>query len=201
MTAEHKILPNERELFARMANGDQQAFTKIFYHYTQRIYGFILSKTKSEELTEEIVQEVFIKVWEKRVEINDVLSPQAYIMNMALNKMYDFLRKMASEEKLKQQVWTSIQSYSNITEETLDLHESQELLNEAIEQLPPQQKKIFILSRQQGLSHQQIAEELKLSPKTVNNHLTEALRFIKNYLQKTPGASLTLLMILLRIKG
>ena len=201
MTAEHKILPNERQLFAQMATGDQQAFAKIFYHYTQRIYGFILNKTKSEELTEEIVQEVFIKVWEKRVEINDVLSPEAYIMNMAVNKMYDFLRKMASEEKLKQQVWTSIQSYSNITEETLDLHESQELLKEAIEQLPPQQKKVFILSRQQGLSHQQIADELKLSPKTVNNHLTEALRFIKQYLQNSPGASFTLLMILLRIRS
>ncbi|MBO9683178.1 MAG: RNA polymerase sigma-70 factor [Flavisolibacter sp.] len=201
MTAEHKILPNERELFARIATGDQQAFTQIFYHYTQRIYNYIFAKTKSNDLTEEIVQEVFIKLWNKREELAAIQNYEAFIITMATNKTYDFLRKMASEENIKRQAWASVQSYSNITEETLDFHESRELLHEAVGQLPPQRKKVFLLSRQQGLSHQEIAEQLDLSPKTVNNHLTEALRFIKEYLRNTPGASLTLLMILLRIKG
>jgi RNA polymerase sigma-70 factor (ECF subfamily) len=106
---------------------------------------------------------------------------------------------MASEQRLKEQVWSSIQSYSNVTEETLDLNQSQALLNEAIEQLPPQRKRVFLLSRQEGLSHNEIAERMNLSPKTVNNHLVEALRFIKTYIQQKPGTSLTLLMILLRL--
>lgn len=201
MVTAHKILPDEKLLFDRMSAGDQQAFSQIFYHYSQRVYGYILSKTKSEELTEEIVQEVFIKLWHKREEMSQIDNYGAYILTMATNKTYDFLRKMASEEKLKQQVWSSIQSYSNITEETLDLNQSQALLNEAIEQLPPQRKKVFILSRQEGLSHNEIAEQMNLSPKTVNNHLVEALRFIKNYIHQKPGTSFTLLMILLRINS
>ncbi|HWJ92336.1 MAG TPA: RNA polymerase sigma-70 factor [Flavisolibacter sp.] len=201
MVTAHKILPDERLLFARMSTGDQQAFSQIFHHYSQRIYGFILSKTKSEELTEEIVQDVFIKLWNKRDEVREIENYGAYILTMAANKTYDFLRKMASEEKLKQRVWLSIQNHSNITEETLDFKQSQALLNEAIEQLPPQRKKVFLLSRQEGLSHNEIAERMNLSPKTVNNHLVEALRFIKEYLKQAPGASFILLMILLRIKG
>jgi RNA polymerase sigma-70 factor (family 1) len=201
MIVGHKILPDERILFARMSTGDEHAFAQIFFHYSQRIYGFILSKTKSEDLTEEIVQEVFIKLWNKREELADVDNYGAYILTMATNKTYDFLRKMASEERLKQQVWSSIQNYSNLTEETLDLKASQALLREAIEQLPPQRKKVFILSRQEGLSHIEIAERMNLSPKTVNNHLVEALRFLKNYIQQKPGTSFTLLMILLRINS
>ena len=201
MVAAHKILQDERLLFSRMSTGDLQAFAEIFYHYSQRIYGFILNKTKSEHLAEEIVQEVFIKLWNKREELADIENYGAYILTMATNKTYDFLRKMASEERLKQQVWSSIQTYSNLTEETLDLNASQALLREAIEQLPPQRKKVFLLSRQEGLSHFEISERLDLSPKTVNNHLVEALRFIKNYIQQKPGTSFTLVMILLKING
>jgi RNA polymerase sigma-70 factor (family 1) len=199
MTDEQQILPDEREIFAKMARGDQQAFAKIFYHYTQRIYGFILDKTKSETLTEEIVQEVFIKLWEKREEIALVSNPGGYIMQMAVNKMYDFLRKMASEEKLKQQVWSSMQTYSNITIEALDLKYSEQLINQAIEQLSSQRKKVFILSKKEGLSRHDIAERLNISVNTVDNQLREALIAIKSYLQKTPGISVTLLMILLKI--
>lgn len=141
MTTENKILPDERALFARMATGDQQAFTQIFYHYTQRIYHFIFSKTKSEELTEEIIQEVFIKIWENREQMKDVLNHEAYIFTIATNKMYDFLRSMATEEKMKQRVWLSIQNYSNITIESLDLKYSEQLINKAVEQLSPQRRK------------------------------------------------------------
>jgi RNA polymerase sigma-70 factor (family 1) len=199
MTAEHKILPKEKELFTQMALGDQQAFAKIFYHYTQRIYGFILSKTKSEELTEEIVQEVFIDIWEKRQMIKDVHNYESYIFTMAVNKTYRFLQNIASEEKLRSQVWASMQTFSNITNETLDLKYSEQLINEAIEQLSPQRKKVFVLSKKEGLSRHQIAEQLNVSVNTVDNQLREALISIKNYLKKTPGVSVILLMILIRI--
>jgi RNA polymerase sigma factor (sigma-70 family) len=78
---------------------------------------------------------------------------------------------------------------------------SEQLIEEAAELLPPQRKKVFVLSRKQGLSRQEIARELNISANTVDNHLREALIFIRAYLQKTPGASLTILMILMRING
>jgi RNA polymerase sigma-70 factor (ECF subfamily) len=201
MTASEQILINEQHLFTRMSTGDQQAFTEIFYHYFQRIHHFILKKTKSEELTEEIIQEVFISVWEKREKFSAVENFEDYLFSMAANRTWNFIRRLHNEKELKQKVWRTIEAHQNSTEDLLDLKESQGLINEAVEQLSPQRKKIFILSRQQGLSHTEIAEQLNLSPSTVNNHLTEALRFIKEYLQRTPGASITLLMILLRINN
>ncbi len=200
MTAEAPILTNEKELFAQMAQGSEPAFTQIFYYYTQRIYHFILGKTKSHEIAEEIVQEVFIKLWQKREELEHVENYESYIFTMATNKVYDHLRKMASEVKIRKHTWETINNISNITEETIDFHDSQDLINKAVDQLSPQRKKIYILSKEQGMSRAEIAQEMNLSLSTVSNHLTEALRLIKEHLQKTPGTSLTLIMILIRIQ-
>ena len=194
------ILHNEKELFAQLAKGSEVAFTEIFYHYTQRIYHFIFTKTKSDALTEDIIQEVFINLWKKRESLNQVENYENYILTMAANKIYDFLRKMANEKQMKAHVWRSMQTESNITSEALNLKESQALINKAINQLSSQRKKVFILSRQQGLSSSEIAEQLNLSPNTVNNHLSEALRSVREYVRRSPITSFSLLMILLRIK-
>ena len=201
MSASREILQNEKELFVQMARGSEAAFTKIFYHYTPQIYHFILGKTKSEEITEEILQEVFIKVWNKREKFEEVTNFEDYLFTIAANNTYNFLRRMVNDEKLKKKVWESIQNFSNITEETLDLKESRALIDKAVDKLSPQKKKIFILSREQGLSHAEIAEQLNISPSTVNNQLTEALRFIKEYIKNTPSASLALLMMLMRMQN
>lgn len=194
------ILHNENELFAQLAKGSEVAFTEIFYHYTQRIYHFIFSKTKSDALTEDIIQEVFINLWKKRKSLNEVKNYENYILTMATNKVYDFLRKMASENEMKKYVWKSMQTESNITSEALDLKQSQALINQAINELSPQRKKVFVLSRQQGLSSSEIAEQLNLSPNTVNNHLSEALRSVREYVRRSSTASFSLLMILLGMK-
>lgn len=201
MSKSQTILPNENDLFNQMARGSVSAFTEIFYHYTQRLYSFILIKTKSEDLTEEIIQEVFIKIWDKREKFSEVENFESYLYTLASNKIYDFYRKMASEDKLKKMVFQSMKDYSNITTETLDLKYSQEELTKALDRLPPQQKKIFLLSRQQGLNHMEIAEQLQISPSTVNNHLTVALRSLKNYIQSTQADSFILLLILLKINN
>lgn len=194
-----KILPNEKELFALMATGSEKAFTEIFYHYSDKLYSHIFSKIGSHDYTEEVVQEVFIKIWNRRSKFLEVENYESYLLSMATNGTYDFLRKMASDEKLKISILASMEPYSNITTETLDLKYSQEALSKAVDQLPPQQKKIFLLSRQEGLTRFEIAEQLQISPSTVNNHLTVALSSIKKYLQTTPAASYALLMILMRI--
>jgi RNA polymerase sigma-70 factor (family 1) len=198
-TAPTHTLSGERELFRQMAEGSEEAFTKIFYHYTQRIYGFILAKTKSQEMAEEIVQEVFIKLWEKRTALDHVDNYEAFILTMAANKAYDFLRRMATQEKAKRKVWTGMQLSSNITDEALALKQSEELIREAVDLLSPQRKKIFLLSKQQGLTRKEIARELNLSPNTVDNHLQGALQFVREYLSKTSGASWALLLIFMRI--
>jgi RNA polymerase sigma-70 factor (ECF subfamily) len=197
MASTTQILPNIKDLFTRISQGDEAAFTEVFYHYTQRIYHYILGRTKSQLIAEEIVQEVFIKIWTNREKLTEVINPESYIFSMAANKLFDWYRKMSYDQKIKDHIWQTIGDASNITFETLDLHNSQELVNKAIEKLSPQQKKIYLLSRQQGLSHSEIARELDLSEKTVNNHLSEALRLIREYIQKTPGATMASLIVIL----
>lgn len=199
MSAAPHIVPDVKDLFDRISKSDEAAFTEIFYHYTQRIYHYILGKTKSQLIAEEIVQETFIKLWANREKLSDVLNPEAYIFSIAAHKLSDWFTKMAYDEKIKNHIWQTISNTSNITFETLDLHDSQQLVNEAIEKLSPQQKKIYLLSRQRGLSHAEIADELKIAEKTVSNHLTEALRIIRDYLEKTPGATMASLIVILGI--
>lgn len=192
------ILLNEKELFTRMSQGDEAAFTEIFYHYTQRIYTYILHKTKSPETAEEIVQEVFIKIWKTRENFSNVQNYESFLFTMASNKLIDFFRRMAHQEKLKKEVWSTIQETSNVTIEELDFRHSQELINLAVEQLSPQRKKIFLLNKEQGLTRQEIADLLGLSFSTVNNHLNEAVRLVKEQLEKTPGTSLAVLLFLVQ---
>jgi RNA polymerase sigma-70 factor (ECF subfamily) len=196
MAETNYILPNEKELFAKMAMSNEAAFTEIFYHYTKPVYNFIFNKTKSTLTTEEIVQEVFIKLWANREQLPEISNYRAYIYTMASNKTYDWLRKMANDDKLKKYTWNTVQSLSNNTEESLNLKESRELISKAVEQLSPQRKKIFLLSRQEGLTRAEIAQHLNLSVNTVNNHLNESLRLVKEYLQNETESSLSLFILL-----
>jgi RNA polymerase sigma-70 factor (family 1) len=199
MTTTASILPNEKELFTRLSQGDQAAFTTIFYHYTQRIYTYILYKVKSPETAEEIVQELFIKVWQSREQFVNVQRYESFLFSMASNKVVDFFRQMAHQEKVKKDVWRMMQEISNVTIEELDLRHSQALIHEAVSQLSPQRRKIFQMNKEQGMSRQEIADQLGLSVNTVNNHLNEAVRLVKEYLDHTPGASLAVLLFLAQV--
>jgi RNA polymerase sigma-70 factor (ECF subfamily) len=192
-------LLNESTLFTQVAHGDEKAFTEIFYHYSKRIYPFVLKKTKSETIAEEIVQEIFIKLWTNREKLSHIENYESYIFTTAANKIYKHFKKIAGEEKLLKALWNRINELHCATEEIIELKESEGLINKVIEQLPPQRKKVYQLSREQGLSHAEIAEQLKISPSTVNNQLTEALRYIKQHLQEMPETVLALMIILLKL--
>jgi RNA polymerase sigma-70 factor (family 1) len=201
MTTSTEILPNETDLFRRIAGGDEAAFRQIFQHYTQRIYPFILKRTRSEDITEELVQEIFIKIWNNRTQLAQVENHSSYIFTMAAHKIYAHFRKTAADERLIRDLLSRIEEIRSTTEDLIDLKESELLIGEAVAQLPSQRKKIYELSRVQGLSHVEIARHLNISPSTVNNQLTEALRQIRQYLRQHPGASLTLIVVLLRHGG
>jgi RNA polymerase sigma-70 factor (family 1) len=198
MPTEDKILPGENELFLRMANGDEAAFEEIFHHYTAFLYPFLLNKTKSHELSEEIIQEVFLKLWDKKEILPTIENYRSYIMMMAVNRAYSYFKKAAFDKKTQQQLWHNISLHQNTTHELVELREMEVLINRAVEQLPPAQKKIYLLSRQKGLSHDEIAAELNISKRTVSNQVTSALQSIKEYLSKYPGASVTVIMIILK---
>jgi len=189
MSANPKILPNERELFARMATGDEAAFADIFFHYIPFLQPHIFKMTRSEEATQDIIHDTFISLWTRREKMPEVENFKSYIFTISTNKTYDWLKKEANERRAIAGARVRTMHFENTTEEAIDLNQSAEFINKAVNQLPPQRKLVFKLSREEGLSHEEIAERLNISKNTVSNHLTEALRSIKEYLQKIPGAT------------
>lgn len=200
MAAVIHILPDEKALFARIAEGDEAAFTQVFHHYNQRIYPFVLKMVKSEFLAEEIVQEVFTKLWIRRHSLAEVHSPQSYIFKMATNRTLDQMKKISNETRLIKEITRAMENirYSEV-EQWLDGKETEHLVHEAINALPPQRQLVYKLSRNDGKSYKEIAEQLNISVKTVQAHLVEATRSIKEYLQNTPGGSMALFLFLCEI--
>lgn len=185
MSRPFATLNNEKELFVLAASGNETAFATIFHHYNKRLYPFVLKMIKSESAAEEIVQDVAMVLWLKRMRLAEIDNYTSYIFRIATNKTLNHLKKIASEDKMLKQVLQNMQLFRNPTEEIIDSREKEAIINSAINELSPQRKIIYKLSRQEGLTHQQIAEQLHISPNTVKNQLVEALRFIRGKVQTT----------------
>lgn len=181
----HEYSHEEKELLRRIARGDEAAFRIIFDLYRQRLLVFAWHISHSVVEAEEIVQDIFMKLWENRKAIAEVEYPRKYIYTMARNRAVDQLCKIARDQKLRTAAWVNLsQDHRNLTEELLNEKESRELISEAVASLTEKKQAIFRLSRQEGLSHQEIAREMSLSVQTVKNILTEILRHIKAHLQQ-----------------
>jgi RNA polymerase sigma-70 factor (ECF subfamily) len=158
------------------------AFRQLFDLYKLRLFSFVLQMTHSKVDAEEIVQEVFTKLWEIRTDLVNVDYPGKYIYTIARNKTLNHLTKQARDRQLLQQVWLNLSQTENSTEAILQAQESQRLIGEAINRLSLQRQTIFRLSREQGLTHEEIANRLGLSKSRVKNILVEILKHIKDYL-------------------
>lgn len=144
---------------------------------------------RSSEEAEEIVQEVFIALWTKRTKVAAAEKPEHYLFTILHNTIYDHFRKLALERKLKKGVSNSFEEAGEETaEEILLAKENRELFEEVINKLPPQQKLVYQLSKQQGLSREEIAKQLEISPNTVKNHLQSATHFIQSYFKRNISA-------------
>jgi len=185
MSQSFTTLNNEKELFALVAGGDEAAFTAIFHHYNKRLYPFVLKITKNESAAEEIVQDVVTTLWVKKERLAEVDNYASYIFRIATNKTFNYLKKVAMEDKMLKEVLQNMEMFRNLTDEIIDSKEKEAIINSAINELPTQRKLIYKLSRQEGLSHQQIAEQLNISQNTVKNQLVKALRFIREKLDTT----------------
>ena len=199
MSAQAPILSNEREVFHRIASGDEVAFASMFYHYSTRIAPTIQKITRSAIETEEIIQEVFVSIWQNRNRLKDVDNYAAYIFTVATNKTYNYLKVKARQAQQLQHLSLTATTGTNNTFETIDFHESREIIHQLVEQLTPQKKLIYKLTREEGLSHEEVASRLNISKSTVKNHLVETLRYLKDKLQKSHSLTGILLGIMIVI--
>lgn len=177
----------DKELLLNLKEGDELAFVKIYNLYRNKVYNYAYQLSKSSDTAEEIVQEVFIRLWQKREQINMDFSFQGYIKKITLNHVLNHLKKVAREKALQEEVFQHISVNSSRAEDQLLEKELRKVYEEAIAQLPAQKKLIYQLVRSEELSHEEIAIKLSISKNTVKNHMVEASKFVREYVRKNGG--------------
>lgn len=169
---------NEKNKLGNTGESDC-SFESIFKAHEQPIFRLALKVTKSNLLAADIVQEVFLKIWEHRAEIEHISNIDAWVTRIVKNKLIDFMRKASADERLKATLWRNMQESQYITEQLMDAKESDNLLRKAVEELPEQRRLVYRLNRESGLNYHEIAKELSISRHTVKNQLSLALRFLQ----------------------
>jgi RNA polymerase sigma-70 factor (ECF subfamily) len=174
-----------------LRQGRHEAFEKLFMRYGQKIFIFSLSYLKSEADAGEVVQEVFLKVWDKRLSLRDDASFQSYLFTIAYNSIKKSFNKKAKEDRFKLELADALDSGQS----AVDYENNYQLVTEKlalfIDEMPEKRKKIFIQRKKQGKPVRQIAAEMELSVKTIENQITEAMKYLKKRFEdELPGGLL-----------
>jgi RNA polymerase sigma-70 factor (family 1) len=178
------VIITDHDLLKKLREGDEPAFRELYARHSRRVLAFAYHMTHSAIDAEDILQETFLRLWTGRYELPEITHVGNYIFIIARNKTLDHLRKVSLQQKLIDQVWANISDISNDLELQLEARESKALIQQALTQLSPQKQAIFQLSRQQGLSHEEIGRHLRLSKSRVKNLLVETLKHIRHYLSQ-----------------
>lgn len=186
----------ERDVLRLAGEGDPAAFSTLFNDYKYKLFGFMYKLTGSVELTEDIIQEVFLKLWSEREILPSIDNFNAYIFRMARNQAINGFKKMARETLALKELLNEAGAHS-MADEQMSAKEIQNLLDKAIRELPPQQQIVFRLSREEGLKHEEIAEKLNISPGTVKNHMIQALRRLREHIRDHGDAAAAITAFLL----
>lgn len=193
-------MDSERDLIELASLGDELAFSKLFHLYKHKLYSFTLCLVNDADVAEDVVQDVFLRLWKNRAQLASIQSFGGYLFQTAKNQAINSFRRMASETLMLAEFYRQHPDQDHDTENILDFQEAQTILAGIISKLPPQQKLIYHLSRDQGLKHNEIAEQLQLAPSTVKNHLIQALKTIREQLRMYAMTICMLLWILAQKK-
>lgn len=185
----------ERELLGKIAQGDQKAFTVLFDHYQAMIYAYSIKLTRSKTQAEEIVQDIFIKIWLNRENIQRIENLGAYLNRATRNQCYTALRKIAADAlKIVELTEHNIPCGNNTEHRTL-YNESAKLLKDVVDTLPPQRKLVYTLCHEQGLKYDEVAAKLNISPGTVHKHMKLALSAIRAHFNGMDAMLLVLILM------
>ena len=176
-----RVLNNESELLAQVAGGSEKAFAAIFDCYRDKIYSVAYRLTDSSFIAEEIVQDVFLKIWLKREMLTEIREFEDYLFITARNHVFSALKRNARQQTLVDDWVQDMPSIDNSTYNKIVSDEVEQIIQQAVEMLPPQQKQVYILSKEQEMKRDEIAKELHISSETVKTHLSRALRHIRAF--------------------
>jgi len=177
-------LLDEVEILAKIAGGNQAAFTILFKHYQHFVFSFSKRITHSEESAGEVVQDIFLKIWLNRENLPQVKNFGAYLNRLVRNYSLNVVRQQLQEAKSAGEFSKSFSEADQSTILELDYNETNTLLNQAIAELSPQQRMVYQLCHQQGLKYKEAAIQMNISSQTVNAYMKDALKKIRNHFKK-----------------
>lgn len=181
-------------LLLLLKQGDERALTTLFEstfsHLVRYVFGFV----KDRQVSQDIVQDAFVKLWDHRSNIDPSAEPKALLFTICRRLALNELRSIAYDQEARAHFWEKIQECRNVTQDELEYSEMEKLAKMAVSLLPPRQQEVFLMSREEGLSHQEIAGALNISKHTVNNLLVKAVKSVKSALREI-GVSVVLALL------
>jgi len=175
-------IKEESELLILLQKDDPIAFENLFRLHHKRVYAFAIYLLSSESQAEDIVQNVFMAVWNQRKTLQISTTFITYLFGIARHMVYDFIQRKIRQEAFVEFTLENNTDYSFITEETVLFHELEEQLMKHVGELPERRREIFRLSRIDGLSYKEISEKLGISENTVDSQIRHALNYLRNHL-------------------
>jgi len=188
-----KALYDPSYILSQVALGNENAFAQFFNHHWPQVYGTGLRLTKSPEKAQDLAQDIFIKLWEQRHKLADVKQEDAYVYTLSRNVILDFLRKRVFDTENIDTLINYFADSSISAQEKMEYHELETTLQAAIDQLQGKVKEVFILSRFEGMTHEQIAQQLGISENSSKTYIVRALQDIRKFMAlHTDNATLIL---------
>ncbi|MBE8721238.1 RNA polymerase sigma factor [Sphingobacterium pedocola] len=189
-------IEESKDLLLKLRQGSEPAFNEIYMMYAKTLYQRIFSIVKDSSVTEELLQDLFLKIWQKRDVINPELSFKSFLYTIANNLVYDYMRKVACDKRLVASLMINSVDYYLHTEEAYNVKETNFILTEAINKLSPQQKQVFTLCKIEGKSYKEASQILGITTDTVNSHVVKSSRYIRSYLKENLKLTVAIMIML-----
>jgi len=184
---------DEKSLIRHVSQGDQKAFSEMYDHYKPALYRFVFNILKSADLTNDTCQEIFIKIWEERAKLHEVISFRYYLLTVGKNHSLNVLKKVLQEEKTLSIFIRDYIEINNELEEKMQFDEYQDFINKVLMTLTPQSRKIFKLCRLQGMSYDEAAIIVGVSRNIIKKHMVKSMKVFRTAVEKDLGIAVNVL--------
>lgn len=169
-------------LLLQASEGDEEAFASLFHTYRDKLYAFTYSISRSREIAEDVVQDVFLKIWQQRERLNAIDNFNAFLYRMSYNHTINLLKRLYKETLVLVEASERNNPSPLLPDEQMTYRILEQSIAQIVSKLPPQQKAVYQLSREQYMKQEDIGRQLQISISTVQNHMTQALRTIREKL-------------------
>lgn len=176
---------SDGDLVCLLNKGSEEAFMQIYQRYKTHLAGNLMRILKDEALVEEVMQDLFLTIWEKRRQLDPEQSIAGYLYRAAVNRSKNIFRRMAYDREMRLAVWSKMeQNQTNSVQDWIEQKEIKQTLNKLLDRLPPQQQRVYRLCKLEGMSYKEVSQKLAISETTVNTHIRNANRFLQGEIGK-----------------